>query len=150
MYQTPADLAAENIVVTLLAKQRGGVFQKLPIAYHLDYAYYECDGSALTAWYEVKNRSGSYTSQRLETLGGYMLSLHKWFTAYQYALLTRCPFILAVHLMDGLFVVSFTAEEMLKAPVRFRLGGRRDRDDWQDTEVCVFIPMGLFERQSGG
>ena len=144
-YQTAQDIAAEKEVMTLLSKLYGGVFHKLPIAYELEYAYYDTLGD-LTAWCEIKCRSASYTYATLERLGGYMLSFHKWLTAYQYAALTKALFVLIVRLGDGVYTATFDANQMLEAPVHFRQGGRQDRADWQDSEVCVYIPMKLFEK----
>ncbi len=129
LYETDADLKREGSVVEILEKAWNCTMTKLPIRYHLDYVARR--GDKAVAFCEVKTRN--YTMQKIDQLGGYLMSIGKWSSAESLYRASGLPFILAVHATDGVYYASFT--EFTPDDVLVR--GRTDRNDWQDIEPCV-------------
>ena len=95
------------------------------------------------AWVEFKERN--YSMERIKSMGGYMLSLHKLMAAKNLHEITGLPFLLYIKATDGLYYKlfkSFKAENIC-------FGGRTDRGDPQDMEPCVLIDTDEFTPLKG-
>lgn len=134
MYESKEDLANEKEVANFLSSKTGFVFHKLKIAYHVDWLVMDKGKPKYVA--EIKRRFNPSTEY--PTL---MLSLQKWMKGKEMAAEMNIEFVLIIKWNDGLF--SYKAE---KDGVTYGFGGRYDRDDPQDQEPMVFIPVSKFKR----
>jgi len=138
MYESEKDLNNEKIITEELSDIWDCSFEKLPIRYHLDYLITKRDKTS--AFCEIKTRA--YSMQKIEELGGYLLSLGKWCSAKNLCEASGVPFILIVKTLDGIWWASFN-----KFPAReVHVLGRKDRDDWQDMEPCILISTKSFKQ----
>lgn len=128
MYEDDDSLSAEKAVVTKLCDTWGMDAAKLPIAYNVDYALFKDE--KLRCWLEVKCRNCSIS--QYET---YFISSKKITNGINLSESTGQAFILAVQWNDALGWIKIT-----KDVFDIRIGGRRDRHDWQDIE-----PMAHFK-----
>lgn len=110
-------------------------FAKLPIKYQLDYALTR--HKKIVALAEIKCRR--YSSSSIRSLGGYMLSAHKWVAAQSLSQHCGVPFLIILRLTDGIFFAK------PNKPSGLILGGRTDRGDLDDVEPCVLIDMDKFK-----
>ena len=138
LYETDADLEREGSVVGALEKLWDCEMVKLPIRYHLDYVAKR--GDKAVAFCEIKSRN--YTMQKIDQLGGYLMSIGKWSSAECLHRASGLPFILVVQALDGIYYASFT--EFTPDDVLVR--GRTDRNDWQDIEPCVVLNTNKFRK----
>lgn len=146
LYESPADLANEADVVKLLERKWDCVMHKLPISYKLDYI---AQTDIAKAFVEVKVRN--YTMTQLGNMGGYMLSLHKWTAGVQLSQTTGLPFVLVVKTLDGVYYLSVDPSMtlgMIHNLGKVKMGGRKDRNDWQDMEPCIHIDTNHFSRMT--
>lgn len=137
LYETAGDRANEQRVVEHICARWECDYVKLPKRYELDYALHR--SGEVCAWVEVKVRN--YTLPQIEQLGGYMLSLGKWNAAQTLSTFTGRPFFLAVQTLCGGWIAQFRDFQSTD----IRIGGRKDRNDWQDTEPVVLIPVRRFQ-----
>jgi hypothetical protein len=135
-YETDIDRANEQKVVEHICIRWNCEYTKLPRRYELDYVLTR--GKEAVGWMEVKCRN--YSLEEIGSMGGYMLSLAKWNAAQLLVQFTSRPFYLAVQTTCGGYVASFRNFETAD----IRVGGRRDRSDWQDQEPVIFIPTKRF------
>ena len=134
MYESNKDLANEKEVASILSAKNGYVFHKLKIAYHVDWLIMENGKPKYVA--EIKRRFNP--SNQYPTL---MLSLQKWMKGKEMAAEMNIPFVLIIRWDDGLFFYKTGS-----STVTYGFGGRYDRDDSQDQEPMVFIPVDKFKR----
>lgn len=127
IYETDSSLEAERKIVQDLCDKWKVNCAKLPISYNVDYCLLN-DGK-LRAWLEVKCRY--CTSVEYPT---YFISAKKIFNGLQMSEASGVPFILAVRWEDKLGFIR-----VLKGSYKIKIGGRKDRNDWQDVE-----PMAHF------
>jgi hypothetical protein len=140
LYETGADRQNERAVARALEKRWGYVAYKLKPACEMDYALTR-DG-VVVAVMEIKCRK--YPYKTIDEWGGLILSAHKWQAAMRWKDTHSIAFILALGLPDGLYVLSVLKGD--KPPyINLIMGGRTDRNDPQDTEPCVLIPMSMFK-----
>lgn len=140
LYETTADRTRESEVADVLCERWRCWRRKLPIAYGLDYALGR--ERRVCAFMEIKVRN--YSLQRIDELGGLMLSLAKWERARSLNKATGFPFSLAVGVSDGIFTATFRTPSCFDGfPVAW--GGRTDRYDWQDKEPIVLIETQRFK-----
>jgi len=133
LYESSGDLEEERQVAALLSKNRDLVFHKLKLAYKIDWIVFK-DGK-INSIAEIKRRR--VNRLQYDTL---MLSLDKWMSGKAMSLEMNVPFILFIKWNDGLF--WHKAET---CPVTYGFGGRKDRNDPQDMEPMVFIPVTEFK-----
>jgi len=138
-YETPSDRQKEAEVAKQLAFLWQCSLHKMKHANVVDYLMQK-DGKSV-AVLEVKCRTYSY--EKLDGLGGLMLSAHKLQHAKHWRDTHQVAFILALGLPGGIFAMSIKPEEDWP---QFKLvvGGRYDRGDTQDIEPCALIPMEKF------
>ena len=135
-YETEIDRTNEQKVVENICVRWGCNYAKMPRRYELDYVLTR--QKEAVAWLEVKCRK--YSLEAISDMGGYMLSLAKWNAAQLLVTFTGRPFYLAVQTTCGGWVAK--VNDFQSADIR--IGGRRDRNDWQDQEPVVFIPTKRF------
>tara|TARA_Y100000310_G_C20172212_1_gene574200 strand:- start:140 stop:574 length:435 start_codon:yes stop_codon:yes gene_type:complete len=134
LYETEADLEEERFFTDTLCSLWDCDARKLPLRYKMDYALQR--GGIIRAFLEVKVRN--YTKDYFET---YMLSMEKVLAARQFSEFAGVPSILAVKWKDASgFIVLNTLEDF-----ELGFGGRVDRDDSQDMEPVIFIPIKNFK-----
>lgn len=138
LYETWQNLISEQDVATRLESEWTCKMDKLPIRYHLDFVARR--GKNVVAFCEIKVRN--YSMDKIESMGGYMLSLGKWSAAKKLCEASCLPFILVVKTTDGIW---FSSTEEFK-PDCVIVGGRQDRGDWQDIEPCVLIRKSKFKK----
>jgi hypothetical protein len=134
VYETAGDLTAEDRVSNSLAEAWGFDLEKLPRLHTFDRAL-KRDG-VLRGYVEIKNRKKSYPT--------YLISLRKWRDMLMVSETAKVPAAL---------VVCWPVEGEMKtkvirisnAKVGIVEGGRRDRDDPNDIEDMVEIPMSQFD-----
>lgn len=138
LYQTKDSLVQEREFANELCRMWGCRLDKLPLSYKVDFLMFRNDQPR--AWCEVKARE--YEMDQLEIMGGFMLSLAKWMEGKRLCDATGLPFIVAIKLLDGIFwhkATDFQYDGL-------RVGGRKDRGDWQDVEPVILLQRSRFVR----
>ena len=136
-YENEESLSNENIVKCAIEK-RGFVLCKLPISYKIDFMAFK--DNKPTSVIEVKCRMAGITSK---TYACFMLSLAKWHAGIEYFIKSGLPFILVGKYEDGIFCYNYSPEDVVS--IKW-FNGRCDREDADDQEPCVYVPMKLFRR----
>lgn len=72
-----------------------------------------------------------------------MLSMHKWVAARKHVFCSQeTVFFLAIACSDGNYYAQYDRNYEWSLPLK--MGWRADRNDPQDKEPCVFLPMDEF------
>jgi len=132
IYETSADRARENVVRQYLESKYACLYTPAEPLSPFDGVLKYPDGT-VAAIVEIKTRKN--TKNKYPT---YMLSAAKWESGRKVAEDLGVPFLLIVRFTDGVYVTK------LKKEYPINQGGRYDRNDAQDVEPCVFIPMTDF------
>lgn len=135
-YEIEADLDNERDIIQALHLPKDITFEKLPISYKLDYAVIKDD--KIAAFAEIKARKNT-----MGAYGTYMIALSKYLTAKEYLNTLGLHTYLIVRWTDVIGKVLLS--DFDKSQIRVKLGGRKDRNDWQDIEPVVHIPTLYFE-----
>lgn len=106
---------------------RGGVVIKLPLSYRVDFS--RSAQGRVVEWVEAKKRTNAH-----DYYVTYFLSLGKVLAGIQMMRETKLPFTICVRFTDGLYAVP---PHVVAKWDDLRMGGRTDRDDWQDEEPMV-------------
>lgn len=136
-YETTDDRGREAEVLFALAETWGVEYLRTPRYAGADYLISR-DGE-VKALIEIKcrqNNFGKYPS--------YMVSLEKIGRLQAAAEVIKAVPVLVVGFTDSIAWIDAS-----KAVGQVRFGGRQDRDDKQDMEPCVYIPMNQFRRLDG-
>ncbi len=140
LYETSADRQKEAQVAETLASIWLCDIVKMKPACVVDYAIKR--SGKVVAVMEIKCRN--YTFEKLDEMGGLILSAHKLQSAKAWSDTHSIPFVLAIGLPDGTYATTFTSNDW---PIfDLVIAGRYDRGDKQDTEPCGLIPMKRFIR----
>jgi len=135
-YETHGDLTHENKMKTILEAKWNCTLNKLPLKYQLDWMAMR--GKDPMAFVEFKHREklsiGAYPR--------YMMSLDKWIKARQLTKELQIPFIMVITFADGTYYGVFAHNGV--HDLRFMFGGRVDRNDNQDLEPMVLLPLDKF------
>lgn len=142
LYETVSHLTAEHALADRVAQAWCAQAVKLPRAYPCDYGFRRSGETVALAEFKCRR----YPMARLEALGGFMLSLHKWAGVRALAQASGLPFVLVVE--DG------DSQVWWHRPTDFShdgvgFGGRRDRDDPQDTEPVITLRAARFRPLRG-
>lgn len=137
-YETGATLDEERKIGGQIAAVAGCDMFKLPLSYQVDFIFLK--DKRPTAFVEIKDRQ-KYARDKIDALGGYMLSLQKWLRARSLCEPTGIPFLIGVRFADGVYVATIKDWDSYI----IRMGGRRDRGDWQDVEPMAMIPVSEFK-----
>lgn len=141
-YETQSDLKREEEVAEILAEQWGVVAKKLPRFYHFDYAL--CDYIPdvnyneqwpIKAMVEIKNRT--VVSHRYDTV---IIGLDKLMEADKVARVSDCMILLVYRFTDRICYYQIGQEKL-----DLTMGGRRDRNDKEDHNPVVHIPIEKFK-----
>lgn len=127
-YERELDRERERAVVETVFHPYGMRTWKLPASYEVDFGLTREGEDALLAVAEVKVRGRAY-----DTL---LLSMHKAQALRRFAAEGFRAYLL-VALPAGIYVKRVQPDERFEV----RMGGRRDRGDWQDIEPCAHFPM---------
>ncbi len=139
-YENKKDRSNELEIISICAERWRCAFRKLKMSLEIDYALLREE--KICAVVEIKDRSLNYSSQYMRDNGGYLLSAQKYQTGMQWVERHGCPFILVVRLSDGIFWRKWDEVPTHTIPIKFK--GRRDRNDKDDEEPCIFISMSEF------
>ena len=127
-YETQADRAKEQALADAF-KKHGYDFYKLPMQYRLDFVVFK-DNKA-KAFIEVKHRN-----VRLLQYDTAMVSLSKVIQARLLTQHTGLPAYLLNVYIDNIARFDFAGDYKLGK------GGRSDRGDAQDADICAYFPIG--------
>ena len=137
-YETKENTQQEKAVADFASRKWGCDFAKLKKAYALDYAIIR--DKKVISFAEIKCRN--YNMDRLDSLGGFMLSLHKWLEAKNICQVSGVPFSLLIRTEDGIW--WHKTEDFLNDSIT--IGGRYDRGDDQDVEPVVLLKSNRFKK----
>jgi len=126
-YETERDIQNERLVADALAEHGYEVY-KLPIQYRLDWLL-RFNGNPI-AFAEVKTRNCE-----MNTYPTVMISLSKVIHARMLAEATNLPCYLILFYRDCIARVNFDDTFTVNP------GGRSDRNDPQDLDVCAYYPV---------
>lgn len=126
-YETAADRAKEQALANAFA-EHGYDFYKLPVQYRLDFVVFK-DNKA-KAFIEVKHRN-----VRLLQYNTAMVSLSKLIQARLLTQHTGLPAYLLNVYIDNIARFDFAGDYKLGK------GGRSDRGDAQDADICAYFPI---------
>jgi len=132
LYESSKDLSNELRVSKILKDCWEADFVKLTMAYHVDWAVVR--GPEIKAFAEFKRRHNLK-----DQYPSFMISLNKWMNGKNMGKEVGVPFLIIVEWDDGLY---YCDTEAVKP--KYGLGGRWDRGDSQDQELCVFIETKAF------
>ena len=127
MYETEADRKKEQALADAF-KQHGYDFYKLPIQYRLDFVVFK--DTKAKAFIEVKHRN-----VRLFQYDTAMISLSKVIQARLLTQHTGLPAYLLNVYKDNIARFDFAGDYTLGK------GGRFDRGDSQDADICAYFPI---------
>tara|TARA_R110000823_G_C15652175_1_gene471096 strand:- start:1 stop:432 length:432 start_codon:yes stop_codon:yes gene_type:complete len=130
IYETRSDLDNEKSICKMIEAACGLRLKKLSIKYNLDFIGFR-NGKAV-AVIEVKKRHNSYS--RYPTL---ILSLAKYNRGVEFYRVNDLKFIFCVQFEDGYFFYEYQNEDKFDV----QIGGRTDRNDAEDIEPVVHIPI---------
>ena len=130
IYETRSDLDNEKSICKRIEAACGLRLKKLSIKYNLDFIGFR-NGKAV-AVIEVKKRHNSYS--RYPTL---ILSLAKYNRGVEFYRVNDLKFIFCVQFEDGYFFYEYQNEDKFNV----QIGGRTDRNDAEDIEPVVHIPI---------
>ena len=131
-YETIDDLRNERNVIEAFCNPFDYQYAKMPKQYHLDYCVLKQD--KVVGFCEVKVRTNNHN--QYDTL---LLSLSKVSAANGLKNASGINSILLVKWKDKFGYTYFKNDW----PVM--VGGRKDRNDWQDIEPVVHIPISEFK-----
>ena len=132
MYETQADRNNEQRVAELLA-EKGYTLVKLPLQYKLDFAIIEDELDKVVGFAELKART-----VEMDKYPTAMISLAKVVKAHDISSCTNLPSYFIVLYKDALVRINFASEFSVN------IGGRSDRGDPQDRDVCAYYPIEGF------
>jgi hypothetical protein len=135
-YEDERSLANERRVAERVATAWDLTLTKIPLHYYIDFAATR-DGR-VTIWVEIRCRSCSRNKYE-----SFMLSLNKVRHAIQLSNDTGKPVVFVTEWTDGIFWIEMQ-ESMLKLPLVIGGGAITRRNDWQDIEPLVLIPINDF------
>jgi len=127
MYETETDRRKEQALADAFARH-GYDFYKLPIQYRLDFVVFK-DNKA-KAFIEVKHRN-----VRLLQYDTAMVSLSKVIQARMLTQHTGLPAYLLNVYKDNIARIDFANDYEIGK------GGRSDRGDAQDADICAYFPI---------
>lgn len=136
LYESQADRDNEAKVAAAIARKYLMVEHHLPRFYHADYMFFRNWQVALVA--EVKCRKhafGTYTT--------YMISLLKVMRTRELAAFCAVKALLFIQYYDRLVFVDLNDDRNSQWDIVW--GGRTDRNDDQDQEPVMLIPMEHFK-----
>jgi hypothetical protein len=136
--ETKENLINEEEIIKFASQYWNVNYIKMPIQYKLDYAITKKTNEVI-AFCEVKKRTCSIFDYKT-----YIISLAKLQAGRQLASLTNTKSILIIGWNDVIGYVDFNVE------FKTIIGGRKDRNDWQDQEPMAEIDILKFKKLNRG
>jgi hypothetical protein len=140
-YETESDRIAEKAIADRIAAKYGWTVVQLKPACHVDFAL--MNGDQIKGFMEIKNRKYDYEAMR--RMGGLMLSAVKFSGLINWRDTYYMGIVVGLNLTDGLFTFTTLPNEPV-AHFKMKFMGRIDRNDDQDMEPCILIPIEKFKR----
>lgn len=135
IYERGKDRDNERRVADWLARRQPGSLRpvQMPKRYPVDFALID-DRGEFNCWLEIKCRTNA-----IDAYPSYMVSLEKVRGMFDLARFTAIPTRLVVRWEDCLGYLNFPC------PYEIRMGGRKDRGDWQDVEPMAHFDVRSFD-----
>jgi hypothetical protein len=133
-YETEENRESEQLVKKIIELKWKCELEKLPDNQFIDFRAHR-DG-VVCAFVEVKERMNSITKYPT-----YMISAAKYDNGMKVSQQFAVPFLIAVCWDEGIYYHTVCANDSFER----RNGGRMDRNDELDVEMCVFIPTSSFK-----
>jgi len=146
LYETSEHLAEEELLKREVEQARNCKLEKLPMKYSIDYAV--CRGSKnnlIEAFVELKRRNALSTDSRNGYDPVYMLDIHKIREAQQLWDTYGKPVWLVVKFNDRTLTTPLSGGDVHFRDDKMIMGGRKDRDDQNDHQPFVMIPLSRFK-----
>lgn len=148
IYENKETLAMENRFKTEFDEAFPKLeLRKLPRSYNLDFAVFDKMKKQVLALVEYKERKYSYL--QMDRMGGIKISLNKIKHALEYSSLFQVPCRLIYRLTDNenLEYYRFKVTQDLVNQCSVSFMEMYSRNDDQDVEPNLLIPMRLFEKK---
>lgn len=136
LYESRKDLAHEKYVAKKIATAYDLRLTKMHKKLSIDFMAFDKSGRAV-AVIEVKRRHNRHT--KYPTI---ILSLMKFNRGVEFYNSNKLNFIFVVEFDDGIFTYDYSPEDNFE----ICYGGRTDRNDSQDLEPVIQIPISLMEQ----
>lgn len=133
-YETEENLVKEREIADFIEVLWDAKLVKNPSSYRIDFGVIK--KGCVKGWVEVKERKIGLT-----TYPTVILSLRKWMEGRNLAAGTQTRFFFVIQLLDGRILC--TDETTTERDVKY--GGRKDRNDINDFEPVVHIPISDFK-----
>lgn len=135
IYENRSTQMDEERIAAMVEKKWSGRMIKLPMKNRVDYAFSSEDG--ILAYAEIKSRKNS-----IKEYPSFMVALDKWMSARRIAEVSNgVPMFFVVEWTEGVYYLRQD-----EATYRVGIGGRKDRGDEYDQELCVFVPIEQFKQ----
>ena len=134
LYETDKDFDNEKRIKRQIEQKKEWKLTKLPKRYYLDFFAFTPQFGQLTAVLEVKRRHNTH-----DKYPDVILSLAKYIKGIEYGDALSVDFLFAVQFNDGLYIHNGTHATLRHLQITF--GGRTDRNDPEDIEPVVHIPV---------
>ncbi len=138
IYETEENKKRQNDMRSILESKWSCVLQDLPYKYQLDWMAFK-DKKPM-AVLEFKHRE----KLSFDAWPRYMISLDKWIRAREISQEMCLPFIMVITFTEGTYYGSFLHNESFD--LSYMWGGRLDRNDAQDSEPMVLLPLKHFKK----
>tara|TARA_R110002051_G_scaffold122596_2_gene195699 strand:- start:66 stop:530 length:465 start_codon:yes stop_codon:yes gene_type:complete len=133
LYETAADLKHEQKLASRIEQGFAWSLRKMSRKYYLDFMAFRPSGPAV-AVIEVKRRHNPHN--RYETV---ILSLAKYMKGAEYYNVLGLKFLFIVEFDNGCFKYEYKHGDATQLSII--TGGRKDRNDPQDIEPVIHIPV---------
>jgi hypothetical protein len=134
LYENEGTKEDEERIAALCERAWECKFRKLPIKNRIDFAVTTEDG--LLGYAEIKKRKNSKGKYKT-----WLIALDKWLHAKHIAETSNgVPMMFVVEWEEGIFWIR--QDEVV---YRVGVGGRSDRSDQMDRELCVFVDVDQFQ-----
>lgn len=137
LYESNEDLKNEKIIAETISNVFGMKLKKLHKKFAIDFMAFDLNGDNAVAVIEVKRRKNNHNKY-----SSVILSLTKFNRGIEFYQANDLAFIFVVQFDDGIFVYEYSPNDLLMIV----FGGRTDRNDEQDFEPVVQIPINKMER----
>lgn len=134
LYETDKDFENEKRIKRQIEQEKEWKLTKLPKRYYLDFFAFTPRFGQLIAVLEVKRRHNTH-----DKYPDVILSLAKYMKGAEYADALNVDFLFVVQFNDGLYIHEGGSLTLQHLQITF--GGRTDRNDPEDIEPVVHIPV---------
>lgn len=131
-YETADDLKNEQSISNILSLEFDMILKKMHPKMAIDFMAFDSLDIRAMAVFEVKRRQVNHNKYQ-----SVILSLAKFNKGIEFYKNNDLSFIFAVEFNDGIFTYEYSPDDFFMIV----FGGRKDRDDHQDIEPVVHIPL---------